>query len=102
MGLFSRKKNRTPVASPVSSTSSRVPTPPQPVEEPIAVEPPIKLSVVLDGWTDGRQVHCFTVEVDKDADNTGLRNALALHLGDVSMGLFKVSTPTHTLVTSKV
>lgn len=67
-----------------------MPSPPQPVVETLPVDPPIKLSVLLDGWTEGRSVQCFNLEISKDADNSALRNELALRLGDNSMSLFKV------------
>ena len=92
MGLFSRKKKVTSTPSPASSTSSRLPSPPLPVVESLPVEPPITLSVLLDGWTEGSSVQCFDLQISKDADTTALRSALALKLGDVSMSLFKVSS----------
>lgn len=55
------------------------------------VEPPMTLSVVLDGWTNGRDIQCFTIQIAKDADTSALRQALTTKLGDVSMSLFKVS-----------
>lgn len=96
MGLFSRKKKTSPSPSPspASSSSSRLPSPPQTIVEHVAVEPPLAISVVLDGWTEERDVQCFTVDVAKNADMAGLREALALKLGDVSMSLFKVSPTT--------
>jgi len=51
----------------------------------------MNLSVVLDGWTTGRELQCFTIPISKDADTTALRQALVQRLGNVSMSLFKVS-----------
>jgi hypothetical protein len=92
MGFFSRKKKTTSpgTPSPATSSSPRLPAalPPPEVVEP--VEPPMTLSVVLDGWTIGRQVQCFTIQIAKDADTTILRQNLSNHIGNVSMSLFKV------------
>lgn len=90
MGFFSRKKKGTSTPSSASSTSPRLSSPPQPVVETLPIDPPMTLSVLLDGWTEGRSVQCFNLDISKNANITALRTALALRLGDVSMSLFKV------------
>lgn len=90
MGIFSRKKKSTPTPSPASSSSSHIPLPLLPVVEIIPVDPPVTLSVLVDGWTEESSIQCFTLDVNKDADITELRRALAFKLGDFSMSLFKV------------
>jgi hypothetical protein len=96
MGFFSRKKKTTSTGSPSPALLSSPQLPaalPMPEVVPEPVEPPITLSVVLDGWTNGRAVQCFTIQISKDADTTTLRQALSNQIGNVSMSLFKVSHP---------
>jgi hypothetical protein len=92
MGFFSRKKKTSsPSPALASSSSSLLPSPPVVPEDIAPVEPPITLSVVFDGWRQGRDTHCFTLKVGKETSISMLRQALAAKLGDVSMSLFKVS-----------
>jgi hypothetical protein len=58
------------------------------------VDPPMTLSVVLDGWRREGDEQCFTIDISKEADTTILRHVLASKLGDVSISLFKVSNTT--------
>jgi len=96
MGFFSRKKKTSSTGSPSPAllASPQLPAAlPAPEFIPEPVEPPITLSVVLDGWTNGRAVQCFTIQISKDANTTALRQALSNQIGNVSMSLFKVSHP---------
>ena len=96
MGFFSRKKKTSSTGSPSPALLSSPQLPaalPAPEVIPEPVEPPITLSVVLDGWTNGRAVQCFTIQIAKEANTTALRQALSNQIGNVSMSLFKVSHP---------
>ena len=96
MGFFSRKKKTSSIGSPSPTQQSSAQLPaalPTPTSIPEPVELPITLSVVLDGWTNGRAVQCFTIQIAKDANTTALRQALSHQIGNVSMSLFKVSHP---------
>ena len=94
MGFFSRKKKTSSIGSPSPALQSSAQLPaalPTPTSIPEPVELPITLSVVLDGWTNGRAVQCFSIQIAKDADISALRQALFPQIGNVSMSLFKVS-----------
>jgi hypothetical protein len=94
MGFFSKKKKSTPSSSPAFSYSPTMPSAPVVPQIVEPVEPPMTLSVVLDGWEREGDEQCFTINISQEADTTILRQVLASKLGDVSMSLFKVSNPT--------